>query len=134
MRKAILPTITHGDAPPPAEDAERTKGLPPRCTWQDDGSVRLILLDPVEQTFAEGAGTRVEPPTELHLRPLRGGDMLDAMEVGGRAAISRFLMPRSTGLTGPVGEDLLRRLDARDFVAASLVVEVFTNSGRRIGL
>jgi len=119
---------------PSAEKPEKDhrEKLPHGARWQDDGSVVLDLFKPVTQRFGDAETEREETTRTLHLQPLTGGDMIDAMGHKGASAAT-FLLARSGGLSGAVGEQLIRRLDARDFVRATTVIGVFTGNGQTTG-
>lgn len=112
-----------------AADEERPK-LPKGAVWQDDGTVRLTLRDPVAQVIQEQGGHDTEHKvTNVVFRPLTGAAMLriqSAKDDGKRALI---MMQESSRLPGFTGEDIFRRMDARDFVASTLIASIFTNPG-----
>ena len=63
--------------------------------------------------------------------PLFGADVMRAQAAkGGMAASMNELIQASTRLFGPIGEDVLKRMDARDYLAAAAIVGVFTDPGQ----
>lgn len=112
-----------------AADEDRP-ALPKGAVWQDDGTVRLTLRDPVAQVIQEQGGHDTEHKvTNVVFRPLTGAAMLriqSAKDDGKRALV---MMQESSRLTGFTGEDIFKRMDARDFVASTMIASIFTNPG-----
>jgi hypothetical protein len=115
----------------PIVDEDARPKLPKGARWQDDGTVLLGLRYPVRQVSTGPAGD-VETTTDvLALHPLTGADIMRAQaSKGGVTGSMGVLIQASTRMFGPIGEDFLKRMDARDYVALTMVVEGFTDPGR----
>ena len=112
------------------EQAPRPK-LPKGAMWNADGTVMLPLRHPVKQE-SSGPGGNVESHIRvLQFSPLTGADVMRAQAAkGGMGGSMNGLIQASTGLVGFIGEDVLKRMDARDYLAAAAIVGVFTDPGQ----
>lgn len=135
------PMISHGGAhgafggvdvsKPAADMADAQPDLPRRAAWLDDGTVRLDLRKAIAQKSTGPAGDIEVVVDHVILHPLTGVDVMRAQaSKGGIAGSMNTLIQTSARQFGPIGEDLLRRMDARDYLALATIVGVFTDPGR----
>ena len=112
------------------EDEEELPALPKRAKWQPDGTVLLTLRKSVVQTTeVPGGGHSEQTVSTLTFHPLTGAAMLRIQAVKGDGPRALMMMKESTKMGGFVGEAILKRLDARDYVAATVISSIFTNPG-----
>lgn len=105
--------------------------LPKGAAWNSDGTVVLSLRYPVTQIATGPGGDVGSVIGTLSFSPLTGADIMRAQAAkGGMAGSMNGLIQASTGLVGFIGEDVLKRLDARDYLAAAAIVGVFTDPGQ----
>ena len=112
------------------DEADTNPKLPKNAVWQPDGTVLLTLRKPVVQNATDQGGAAVEHLVrEIPFHPLTGAAMLriQAQKDDGQRAM--VMMQESSGLFGPVGADVFKRMDARDFVASMVIASIFTNPG-----
>ncbi|GBQ19930.1 hypothetical protein AA12717_0399 [Gluconacetobacter sacchari DSM 12717] len=133
------PTINYGaqaiGLDQPAADIEvqqdQRPKLPKGAAWNPDGNVVLSLRHPVTLTATGPGGDVGSVISTLSFSPLTGADVMRAQAAkGGMAGSMNGLIQASTGLVGFIGEDVLKRLDARDYLAAAAIVGVFTDPGQ----
>ncbi|EHH67562.1 hypothetical protein [Gluconobacter morbifer] len=128
MSRSKLSVSTDG----PSVEDNRPK-LPEGCSWQNDGSVLMVLGKSVPFTESSSAGERQSAVSELVFRDLSAGDMIDMSEYRTPGERTLFLMCASTGRVGPAGEALLRKMSARDYLKAGAIINVFTSAGPTTG-
>ncbi|MBF0858796.1 hypothetical protein HKD24_06160 [Gluconobacter sp. LMG 31484] len=116
---------------PPVADGRPE--LPSGCSWQDDGSVLMVLGRPVSFSETSGGSTRKVDIPELVFQELTAGDLIDSTEYRTPGTKTLFLLCASTGRRGPAGENLLRSMTARDYKKAVLIIEVFISDGPQTG-
>ncbi|GAC87867.1 hypothetical protein Gbth_017_176 [Gluconobacter thailandicus F149-1 = NBRC 100600] len=107
--------------------------LPSGCSWQDDGSVRMLLKKALTKETSSPAGKHSEDISELVFRDLTAGDIIDSsgLLTGGKRTL--FLMCASSGQSGPAGEMLLRSMAGSDYIKATRIIDVFTSDGPMTG-
>lgn len=113
--------------------ADERPALPSGCSWQDDGSVLMLLSRPVSFSETSGGGTREVNISDLVFQELTAGDLIDSSEYRTGGTRTLFLLCASTGRRGPAGETLLRGMTARDYQKAVKILDVFTSDGPRTG-
>ncbi|KXV50534.1 hypothetical protein AD945_01760 [Gluconobacter albidus] len=107
--------------------------LPSGCSWQDDGSVLMVLNRPVSFSETSGAGKREVEVADLVFQELTAGDLIDSSEYRTSGTRTLFLLCASTGRRGPAGENLLRGMTARDYKKAVGIIDVFISDGPQTG-
>ncbi|MCP9320103.1 hypothetical protein KBX73_10035 [Acetobacter persici] len=116
------------DASAAVQDDKPT--LPKNAAWQADGSVLLTLRQPVVQNgFDQTGSATTSTVTAVSFRPFTGAAMLRIQAQKNDAQRGLVMMQESSGLTGPVGEDVFRKMDARDFIACTVIASLFTDPG-----
>lgn len=116
---------------PPVADVRPE--LPNGCSWQEDGSVLLVLSRPVSFSETSGGSTRKVDISDLVFQELTAGDLIDSSEYRTGGTRTLFLLCASTGRRGPAGETLLRGMAARDYQKAVKILDVFTSDGPQTG-
>ncbi|KXV50570.1 hypothetical protein AD945_01655 [Gluconobacter albidus] len=116
---------------PPASD--RRPNLPSGCSWLEDGSVLMLLGRPVSFSETSGGGTRTVDISDLVFQELTAGDLIDSSEYRTGGTRTLFLLCASTDRRGPAGENLLRRMAARDYQKAVKILDVFMSDGPQTG-
>lgn len=124
----VLAASEMGDRP---VDVDTRPKLPDGARWNADGTITVTLEEPYVLQTVEGGNAPIQRTEAITLRPLRSGDVIDMMDIQGQGARSFFLVMRSSGLVGPVGEQTLRGLSLDDWETLSRTVEVFTKRGRK---
>ncbi|WP_429956218.1 hypothetical protein ACQW08_06380 [Gluconobacter japonicus] len=107
--------------------------LPNGCTWQDDGTVLMVLSRVVNLAGSNAQGENTVTVSELVFRDLDAGDIIDSSNLPKAGGRTLFLLGASTGHSGPAGEKVLRKLSARDYIRATGVINVFTDDGPKVG-
>lgn len=107
------------------------QALPAGATIQEDGSVHYVLLRKVTLPATNG-GTEKQLE-DLTFHEPTAGDLIDAGVNGTGAKSGLSLLASLTGNQGPVGEKLLRRLAARDYLNCQKVIAAFFNDGQTTG-
>lgn len=118
------------DLPPVADDRAE---LPTGCSWQEDGSVLMVLGRPMSFSETSGGGSRKVDISDLVFQELTAGDLIDSSEYRTGGTRTLFLLCASTGRRGSAGETLLRGMTARDYKKAVKILDVFTSDGPQTG-
>lgn len=140
MSDTDIPTVSYGTTGSavasltPADTAAITQDdqpkLPKNAVWQADGSVLLTLRQPVVQKgFDQSNAPTTNTVSTVSFRPFTGAAMLRIQAQKNEAQKGLVMMQESSGLTGPVGEDVFRKMDARDFVSSTVIASLFTDPG-----
>nr|WP_298797530.1 hypothetical protein [uncultured Acetobacter sp.] len=104
--------------------------LPKNAAWQADGSVLLTLRQAVIQSgFDQGGSATSNAVQSVTFRPFTGAAMLRIQAQKNDAQRGLVMIQESSGLTGPVGADVFRKMDARDFIACTVIASIFTDPG-----
>lgn len=114
-------------------DTNTLPELPEGAVWQPDGTVLFTLAHPVRFEGSNERGNAPYEVTELRFKRITGGDMIDSSNLIGSGARTQFLLCACTGNRGPVGEKVIRGLDADDYLDAYKIADFFTGGGRRTG-
>ncbi|MFT8834336.1 MAG: hypothetical protein ABF883_03000 [Acetobacter sp.] len=146
MSKHEAPSVTHHSgtpiqqadaAPGPApafdgmqNDDEDKPKLPKGAVWREDGTVLLTLRKPVPQSIeTPGEGPTERKVTSVVFQPMTGAAMLRIQACKDDAQRGLTMMKESSGLVGFTGDGIFKRMDARDFVASTVIASIFTNPG-----
>jgi|GEM_PF-2948029 len=124
----VLAASEMGDHP---VEVDTRPTLPDGARWNADGTITITLDEPHILQTVEGGNAEAKRTEVITLRPLKSGDVIDMMDIHGPGARTFFLVTRSSGLVGPVGEQILRGLSIDDWATVSQSVEVFTKRGRK---
>ena len=139
MNKHEAPTVTHLSSTTAlhssrASDARENEEdvlpkLPKGAVWQLGGTVLLTLRKPVVQAVNGSAGAEDVTIREVVFHPLTGAQMLRIQAAKDDAQRGLVMMQESAQLTGFTGENVFKGMDARDFVASTVIAAIFTNPG-----
>ncbi|GBQ08942.1 phage tail assembly protein [Saccharibacter floricola] len=111
-----------------------TSSLPHGATLQDDGTVHYTLLRPISIETTTKDGPSQITLAELTFREPTAGDLIDSgLNGSNSAAAGLALLGTLTGHVGPVGDKLLRAMNARDYIASQKVVAAFFDDGQKAG-
>lgn len=108
--------------------------LPRRARENEDGTVTLTLRFPVDIIFraTKNGGTRTETVEELTFHKMTGADMRVVASAPKDAMIDAGLA-RCTRINPARMKLLVDRMDARDFTAATTVMNRFLGGGTTTG-
>lgn len=139
MSKHEAPTVTqlssttalHSDLVSGAQENQQLvqPKLPKGAVWQEDGTVRLTLRKPVVQAVDGSTGAQELSIGDVVFHPLTGAQMLRIQGAKDDAQRGLVMMQESARLMGFVGENVFKNMDARDFVASTVIAAIFTNPG-----